>query len=84
MIFSKKPLTLDLTDPAERDRDSAIEYIKTLDKPEFNRFIEAVKDIHAGWDKLLRIQTKEQKEDAKMAKAGTKDQDEIDEWEVEE
>ena len=52
----------------EEQQKQAIEYITQLDKTEFNRFIDSVQLIWQGYDKLLRVQTRSEKAEAKEIK----------------
>lgn len=63
-MFKRKPQPI--TD--DQRQAQAIEYIIKLDKTEFNRFIDSVKDIWQGYDKLNRVQTKIEKAEAKELK----------------
>lgn len=52
----------------EQRQRQAIEYIIELDKTEFNRFMDSIKDIWQGYDKLYRVKTREEKAEAKELK----------------
>ena len=52
--------------PTNEDKQKlAIEYITSLDKAEFKKFIDSVELIWQGYDKLYRVQTKNEKADQK-------------------
>ena len=53
---------------SEQRQKQAIEYITELDKTEFNRFTDSVQLIWQGYDKLLRVQTRTEKAEAKEIK----------------
>jgi hypothetical protein len=61
-MFRKKRLS----NPSRQKQ--AIEYVVELDKLEFNRFIDSVKLIWEGYDKLYRVKTRDEKEAIKEAK----------------
>lgn len=64
-MFKRKP-TQQATN--EERQKQAIDYITELDKTEFNRFMDSIEDIWKGYDKLLRVKTREEKAEAKEIK----------------
>ena len=64
-FFRKRKVDLTPEQRTAQLRDSAIEYIKTLDKIEKDKFFESVELIWQGYDKLLRVKTKDQKQEEK-------------------
>ncbi len=63
-MFKRKPTAI----TSEERQKQAIEYITSLDKTEFKKFIDSVELIWQGYDKLLRVQTREEKAEAKEDK----------------
>ena len=64
-MFKRKPQP---TITNEQRQRRAIEYIIELDKTEFNRFMDSIEDIWKGYDKLVRVKTREEKAEAKEIK----------------
>ena len=64
-MFKRKPKAQVTSEQRQRQ---AIDYIIELDKTEFNRFIDSVKLIWEGYDKLYRVKTRDEKAEAKEVK----------------
>lgn len=53
---------------AERDFKHIVEIVKKYDKPGFTKLMEAVQQVWAGYDTVLRTKTRQEKDDIKQAK----------------
>ena len=47
---------------AEQDFQKIVDIVKYLDKTEFKKFMDATESVWEGYDKLLRVKTREEKE----------------------
>ena len=64
-IFRKKR---QVKDKVEARFQQATVLIRDLDRPEFNRLIEGLKLTWEGYNRIRKVQTTEEKEDAERAK----------------
>ena len=64
-IFGKKR---QIEDKVEARFQQAVSLIKDLDRPEFNRLIDGLKLTWEGYNRIRRVQTTDEKEDAERAK----------------
>lgn len=63
MLFKKKTKTIMEITPEDRF-EIVYDYIKDLPKGDFTRFIEGIQFAWQGYDKALRVQTRDAKKDA--------------------
>lgn len=63
-LFNKK---LSEKDKREFFRE-VLDYVSDFDRPEFNRFMDGLRDGWEGWDKFLRTKTRDEKEYEKLVK----------------
>ena len=68
MFFRKKQPVEQMSD-TEYNFKLVLEIVKDLDKSEFKKFQQALELAWSGYDKLLRVQTREQKETREIADA---------------
>lgn len=64
-IFGKKKR---IEDKVEARFQQAVSLIRDLDRPEFNRLIDGLKLTWEGYNRIRRVQTTDEKEDAERAK----------------
>lgn len=64
-IFRKKKR---IEDKVEARFQQAVSLIRDLDRPEFNRLIDGLKLTWEGYNRIRRVQTTDEKEDAERAK----------------
>lgn len=64
-IFGKKK---QIEDKVEARFQQAVSLIRDLDRPEFNRLIDGLKLTWEGYNRIRRVQTTDEKEDAERAK----------------
>lgn len=62
-MFKKRKIT-----DAETKFNLILDVVKDLDKTEFKRFVDSVTLAWQGYDKLLRVQTREEKETKDITK----------------
>lgn len=65
MVFRKKK---QITDKVEARFQQAVSLIRDLDRPEFNRLIDGLKLTWEGYNRIRKVQTTDEKEDAERAK----------------
>lgn len=65
MVFGKKK---QIEDKVEARFQQAVSLIRDLDRPEFNRLIDGLKLTWEGYNRIRRVQTTDEKEDAERAK----------------
>lgn len=65
MVFRKKK---QIEDKVEARFQQAVSLIRDLDRPEFNRLIDGLKLTWEGYNRIRRVQTTDEKEDAERAK----------------
>lgn len=65
MVFRKKK---QLEDKVEARFQQAVSLIRDLDRPEFNRLIDGLKLTWEGYNRIRKVQTTDEKEDAERAK----------------
>lgn len=59
MIFHKKE---EIKSKTEQDFQQIVDIVKNLDKTEFKKFMEATQLVWEGYDRLLRVRTRDEKE----------------------
>lgn len=64
-IFRKRK---QIEDKVEARFQQAVSLIRDLDRPEFNRLIDGLKLTWEGYNRIRRVQTTDEKEDAERAK----------------
>ncbi len=65
MVFRKKR---QIEDKVEARFQQAVSLIRDLDRPEFNRLIDGLKLTWEGYNRIRKVQTTDEKEDAERAK----------------
>jgi len=65
MVFRKKK---QIEDKVEARFQQAVSLIRDLDRPEFNRLIDGLKLTWEGYNRIRKVQTTDEKEDAERAK----------------
>lgn len=65
MVFRKKR---QIEDKVEARFQQAVALIRDLDRPEFNRLIDGLKLTWEGYNRIRKVQTTDEKEDAERAK----------------
>lgn len=63
MIFKKKHI---ITDKVEMRFQQALNLVKDLDKKEYKRFIDGLDLAWQGYDRIRRVQTIDEKENAEI------------------
>lgn len=64
-IFRKRK---QIEDKVEARFQQAVSLIRDLDRPEFNRLIDGLKLTWEGYNRIRKVQTTDEKEDAERAK----------------
>ncbi len=65
MVFRKKR---QIEDKVEARFQQAVSLIRDLDRPEFNRLIDGLRLTWEGYNRIRKVQTTDEKEDAERAK----------------